>query len=65
MTRSRTGLHGVVQDEEWPRPTGWARPDRLGLGLESLPGVGTTLARRLRTLGLERIDDLVFRRPRR
>src|SRR6185437_15808229 len=65
MTRKRTGLTGMVRDEEWPRPAGWARPDRLGLGLESLPGVGVALARRLRALGLERVDDLLLRRPRR
>ena len=65
MTRSSTGLHGVVQDGEWPRPAAWARPERLGLGVDSLPGVGTALARRLRALGLERVDDLLLRRPRR
>jgi ATP-dependent DNA helicase RecG len=65
MTRNRTGLTGMVPDEAWPRPAGWARPERLGLGLDSLPGVGVTLARRLRALGLERVDDLLLRRPRR
>jgi ATP-dependent DNA helicase RecG len=59
------GLPGVVQDEDWPRPTGWARPGRLEEGVDSLPGVGAGLARRLRALGLERIDDLLLRRPRR
>jgi ATP-dependent DNA helicase RecG len=65
MTRKRTGLTGMVPDEEWPRPAGWARPERLGLGLDTLPGVGVALARRLRALGLERVDDLLLRRPRR
>jgi ATP-dependent DNA helicase RecG len=65
MTRNSTGLSGVVPDSGWPRPAGWARPERLGLGLDSLPGVGTALARRLRALGLERVDDLLLRRPRR
>jgi ATP-dependent DNA helicase RecG len=64
MTRRRTGLSGVVPDE-WPRPAGWARPDRLELGVDSLPGVAAALARRLRALGLERVDDLLLRRPRR
>jgi ATP-dependent DNA helicase RecG len=64
MTRKRTGLSGVVPDE-WARPLGWARPDRLELGVDSLPGVAAALARRLRALGLERVDDLLFRRPRR
>jgi len=41
MTRKRTGLSGVVP-AEWPRPTGWARPERLELGVDSLPGVAAT-----------------------
>jgi ATP-dependent DNA helicase RecG len=65
MTRRRTGLSGVVPDGEWPRPAGWARPERLERGVDSLPGVAAALARRLRALGLERVDDLLFRRPRR
>ena len=65
MTRSGTGLSGVVPDGEWPRPTGWARPHRLELGVDSLPGVAAAFARRLRALGVERVDDLLLRRPRR
>src|SRR5579884_2058199 len=65
MTRSDAGLAGMVRDGDWPRPRGWAQPERLALGVETLPGVGATLARRLRTLGVERVEDLLFRRPRR
>src|SRR6184192_1388702 len=65
MTRSDAGLSGVVPDGEWPRPTGWARPHRLELGVDSLPGVAAAFARRLRALGVERVDDLLLRRPRR
>jgi len=65
MTRRQTGLSGVVPDGDWPRPAGWARPERLELGVDSLPGVAAAMARRLRSLGLERVDDLLFRRPRR
>jgi ATP-dependent DNA helicase RecG len=65
MTRRRAGLSGVVPGSDWPRPAGWARPERLGQGVDSLPGVGAALARRLRSLGLERVDDLLLRRPRR
>src|SRR5438046_10282358 len=65
MTRSDAGLSGVVPGGEWPRPTGWARPHRLELGVDSLPGVAAAFARRLRALGVERIDDLLLRRPRR
>ena len=28
MTRRQTGLSGVVPDGDWPRPAGWAQPDR-------------------------------------
>jgi ATP-dependent DNA helicase RecG len=65
MTRTRAGLSGVVQNGEWPRPLGWARPEQLELGVDTLPGVGPSLARRLRALGVERVADLLFRRPRR
>src|SRR5213595_1620950 len=65
MTRRDTGLSGVVPDGEWPRPTAWARPHRLELGVDSLPGVAAAFARRLRALGVERVDDLLLRRPRR
>src|SRR3954470_23503194 len=65
MTRRPAGLSSAVQDGDWPRPAGWARPERLERGVESLPGVASALTRRLRGLGLERVDDLLFRRPRR
>src|SRR5579864_668260 len=55
----------MVQNNDWPRPARWARPERLELGVETLPGVGAALARKLRALGLEHIDDVLFRRPRR
>src|SRR3954452_12687601 len=65
MTRRPAGLSSAVQDGDWPRPAGWARPERLERGVESLPGVASALTRRLRGVGLERVDDLLFRRPRR
>ena len=64
MTRMHAGFTGVVQ-HEWPRPRAWARPERLDLGLDTLPGVGATLAKRLRALGLETVRDLMLHRPRR
>jgi ATP-dependent DNA helicase RecG len=60
-----TGLSGLVQHGEWPCPRGWARPAELAEPLTTLPGVGPALARRLRTLGLETVGDLLTRRPRR
>ena len=64
MTRTATGFGGVDR-ERLGRPRGWARPERLRLGVDSLPGVGATLANRLRALGVETVGDLLLRRPRR
>src|SRR5215471_2504023 len=68
MTRPRTALPGfgpVDAGGGRPRPRGWAHPERLALGVETLPGVGATLARRLRALGLETVGDVLLHRPRR
>src|SRR6202035_922893 len=59
------GFAGLVQDGAWPRPRGWARPERLHLPLDSLAQVGPTLAKKLRPLVLATIGDLLYRRPRR
>jgi ATP-dependent DNA helicase RecG len=67
-TRPHTGFAGVVrvpEDEAWPRPRGWARPERLSLGVDTLPGVGATLARRLAALGIGTVGGLLLHRPRR
>src|SRR6478609_5512005 len=65
MTRMHAGFTGVVQ-REWPRPRGWLAPDRVAeLGIETLTGVGVTLAKRLRALGIETVLDLLLHRPRR
>src|SRR3954470_1229977 len=65
MTRMHPGFTGVVQ-REWPRPRGWAPPQRLdALDVSTLPGVGPTLARRLRTFGISSVRDLLQHAPRR
>ena len=51
--------------DAWPRPRGTPRPALLEAGVETLPGVGQTLARRLRPLGIQTIEDLLLHRPRR
>jgi ATP-dependent DNA helicase RecG len=64
----QTGFSAMVRSAEhsaWPRPLGWAKPGTLELGLETLPGVGPSLLRKLRPLGLACVGDLLFRRPRR
>jgi ATP-dependent DNA helicase RecG len=65
MTRISTGFSALVQDGEWPPPRAWAHPERLELPVDTLPGVGPTFAKRLRTLGLESVGDVLFRKPRR
>src|SRR4051794_26494534 len=65
MTRMHTGFAGVVQ-HEWPRPRGWTSPQRLdALDVSTLPGVGPTLAKRLRTFGISTVRDLLQHAPRR
>ena len=53
MTRVQTGFSGLDREREWRRPRGWARPELLAQGVDSLPGVGPALARKLRALELE------------
>src|SRR5438034_1270936 len=53
MTRSDAGLSGVVPGGEWPRPTGWARPHRLELGVDSLPGADVRLRGKLGRHGFD------------
>ena len=55
---------GADPPAAWPRPRGGGRPERLELGLDSLPGVGPRIATRLRKLGLGTIRQLLEHRPR-
>src|SRR3954468_10009950 len=65
MTRAHPGFTGVVQDR-WPRPRGWTPPHRLDtLDVSTLPGVGPTLAKRLRGFGITSVRDLLHHAPRR
>jgi ATP-dependent DNA helicase RecG len=59
------GFAGLEAPAAWPRPRGFARPERLELPVETLDGVGPSVARRLAKLGLERLGDLLWQRPRR
>ncbi len=65
MTRMHTGFTGLVQDD-WPRPRGWVPPHHLdALDVATLPGVGATLTKRLKTFGIQSVRDLLFHAPRR
>ena len=59
------GFGGVAAPEHWPRPRSVPRPDLLDTSVESLEGVGPTIARRLGKLGLSTVGDLLWQRPRR
>ena len=64
MTRKHAGFTGVVQDH-WPPPRGWRPPQRLDADAGSLPGVGPSLAKRLRGFGIATVRDVLFHAPRR
>ncbi|HVU78928.1 MAG TPA: ATP-dependent DNA helicase RecG [Gaiellaceae bacterium] len=55
----------MVQNE-WPRPRGWTPPQRVdALDVSTLPGVGATMAKRLRGFGISTVGDLLRHAPRR
>jgi ATP-dependent DNA helicase RecG len=58
-------LASLEPPERWPRPGSAPRSDRLAASVESLQGVGPTIARRLAKLGLVTVEDLLWQRPRR
>src|SRR5947209_20485231 len=64
-----TGRHpafaGLDPPERWPRLPRSPRPERLELGLDTLPGVGPALQRKLAKLGLTTVRDVLEHRPRR
>jgi ATP-dependent DNA helicase RecG len=65
VTRLLSALGGTDPPATWPRPRSVPRPERLEAPVEVLDGVGPSIARRLAKLGLERVGDLLWQRPRR
>jgi ATP-dependent DNA helicase RecG len=65
MSRPQPGFAHVDAPERWLPTRARFRPERLEASLETLPGVGPTLKKRLAKLGLARIADLLDHRPRR
>ena len=59
------GFGGAEAPAAWLRPRSFPRPERLELPIDTLDGVGPSVARRLARLGLERVGDLLWQRPRR
>ena len=62
-TRLPTGFGGLDQPASWPPPRARPRPELLEATLDTLPGVGVTIRRRLQKLGLETVGDLLSHRP--
>jgi ATP-dependent DNA helicase RecG len=56
---------GSPGPDEWPPTRGLPRPERLERSVETLPGVGPVVAKRLAKLGLRTIRDLLEHRPHR
>jgi ATP-dependent DNA helicase RecG len=64
-TRPQTAFASLDPPGSWPPPRGQGRPERLSLSVETLAGVGPSVAKRLAGLGLRTVGDVVLRRPRR
>src|ERR671928_2041991 len=64
-TRRQTVFAGLDQPGTWPPTPRALRPQRLGLALDSLPGVAATTQRKLGKLGLATVRDVLEHRPRR
>ncbi|HZS30639.1 MAG TPA: ATP-dependent DNA helicase RecG [Gaiellaceae bacterium] len=64
-TRRQTAFPGLDPPKAWPPTPRALRPDRLELRLDTLPGVGPTIQRKLAKLGLETVRDVLEHRPRR
>ena len=62
-TRLPTGFGSLDQPASWPPPRARPRPELLAAQLDTLPGVGVTIRRRLQKLGLETVGDLLSHRP--
>ena len=65
MLSAMAGFAGLDPPEHWPRTLSAPRSDRLAASVESLDGVGPTIARRLAKLGLRTVEDALWQRPRR
>src|SRR6188472_3948866 len=65
VRRALPGFAGVSPPGDWPRPRSAPRPERLEAPVETLPGVGPALRRKLGRLGIATIGDVLAHRPHR
>src|SRR3954452_24109534 len=65
QTRRLTGFASLDQPPGWPATPRCPKPRRLDAPLDSLPGVGAAVKKKLAKLGLETVRDLLEHRPRR
>jgi ATP-dependent DNA helicase RecG len=65
VTRGPSGFASVDPPPAWPPTRSSPQPAKLERGVETLPGVGPTLARKLGRLGLRSVGDLLLHRPHR
>jgi ATP-dependent DNA helicase RecG len=62
-TRRQTVFAGLDQPPTWPATPRAAKSQRLERELDSLPGVGVTLKKKLAKLGLETVRDVLEHAP--
>jgi len=63
MIRRQTVFAGLDRPPAWPATRGRLRQRRLDAPIDTLPGVGPTVARRLARLGIATVGDLLEHRP--
>jgi ATP-dependent DNA helicase RecG len=63
--RLPVGFAALDPPAAWPRPRSVPRLERLEAPVETLDGVGPTIAKRLKRIGLETVGDVLWQRPRR
>ena len=63
--RTQPGLAGVDLPDGWPATRSAPRPGLLERPVETLPGVGPAVRRKLARLGIATVGDVLAHRPRR